>query len=202
MVTPIRCQIDASYRHRIREIGQHEAGHYMAARHARFKAGGITLTIIDNKGGHKAGSEIAPACSLQGDLDITSYLERRVTVLYAGALAESLLNGSVRNDLALKCVRFEGGIRDYDKARELIHLIRNIKFATAITEDDIQAGLDSIDKELWSRATRIVENEHEMIKALGSRLASEFTYVGQTVTLSENVLDKIYMNRPSILSKG
>lgn len=187
-----RQQPIASYHRRdICRIGQHEAGHYIVARVLGFRTGSISLTITDLSGGHRAGSEIIPACALSGDESIVDYLERRVIVLYSGALAESISNGQLDNDSALKSIRTGGGMRDYDKARELIQLIRNLKYQSAATEEEIQNGLDLIDNELWNRAAAIVETEHLLIVGLGSRLASEMNFVGQSFTLSEEELESL-----------
>lgn len=186
-----RQEIPSSHRPAIRRIGQHEVGHYIVARILGFKTGSITLTITDLLGGHRAGSEIVPSCALSGNQEIINYLERRVTVLYSGAHAESLSNGQLNNEYALECVRSGGGVRDYDKVRELIQLIRNLKYPSASTEDEIQCGLSSIESALWNRAAAIVEVEHLLIEGLGDRLASEMKYVGQTFMLSEEELDSL-----------
>lgn len=186
-----RQPIDSYHRPMICRIGQHEVGHYIVAKILGFKTGAITLQITDLLGGHRAGSEIVPACALSGDQSIIDYLERRVTVLYSGALAESLSSGKLDNEYALNSMRTGGAMRDYDKGRELIQLIRNVKFTTAIDTEEIQAGLDLIDRELWNRAASIVEAEHLIIEGLGSRLASEINHVGQLFTLSEAELDSL-----------
>lgn len=184
-------EITSNYRQMIRRIGQHEVGHFIVARVLGFKTGSITLTITDLLGGHRAGSEIIPSCALSGDQEIIDYLERRVTVLYSGAHAESLFEGQLNNEHALQCVQSGGGVRDYDKVRELIQLIRNLKYPSATTEYEIQSSLSSIENELWNRAAAIVETEHLLIEGLGDRLASEMKYVGETFTLSEEELDSL-----------
>lgn len=184
-------KITAYHRPMICRIGQHETGHYISARILGFKTGSITLTITDLLGGHSAASELVPACVLSGDQSIINYLERRVTVLYSGALAESLSKGILDNNFALKSIRSGGGLRDYDKARELIQLLRNIKSPNADMEEEIQLGLDAIDNDLWNRAAAIVEAEYMIIEGLGDRLASEIEYVGQTFTLNEADLENL-----------
>jgi hypothetical protein len=184
--------IDAYHRSTsIRRIGQHEAGHYIAARVLGFKVGSISLTITDLLGGHSAGSEITPACPLSGDECIIDYLERRVTVLYSGALAESLSNDIIDNDYALNCIRAGGGKSDYDKARELIQLLRNIKYPNDIAEEEIQSSLDSIDSYIWNKAAEIIQAEHKIIEGIGLRLASEVQHIGEPFVLSSDELDSL-----------
>lgn len=175
--------IDFCDRSHIKRIGQHEVGHYIVARILGFQVGDISLTITDLVGGHIAGSEIELAMGLTTVESIIDYLENRVIVLYAGALAESLTKGRIDNEAA-ESIRLDGGKNDNDKARELIRLIRNIRFSDAQTEDEIKKGLDYIHNELWNKATNIVANDHKIIEGLGSRLASEITHTRKKFTLT------------------
>ncbi|MCR4313473.1 MAG: hypothetical protein NUV58_04450 [Candidatus Roizmanbacteria bacterium] len=182
--------IDCCDRSHITRIGQHEVGHYIVARILGFQAGDISLTITDLVGGHIAGSEIELAMGLTTVESIIDYLENRVIVLYAGALAESLTKGRVDNKAA-ESIRLDGGKDDDAKARELIRLLRNIKFSDAQTEDEIQKGLYCICDKLWDQAANIVKKDHEIIEGLGSRLASEITHTGKTFILTEGEIKSL-----------
>lgn len=184
-------QIAPYHRPAIRRVAQHEVGHYVVARALGFKTGSITLTITDLVGGHRASSEIIPSCALEDIQAIIDYLERRATVLYSGVLAESLSNGKLNNDSALKSLRTGGGVRDYDKVRELIQLIRNLKHPSSTTEVEIQNELDLIDNDLWNRAAAIVEAEHLIVDGLGDRLASEIKFVDETFTLGKEAIEAL-----------
>jgi len=169
----------------VRKIAKHELGHYIIARVLGFRTGDIAITIFDMNGGHEAGSEIIPAQPLACDPSIMGYLERRVTVLYAGTLAETLMNGKVNHDEAIKIVKSLGGARDYDKARELIQLWRNLKYPEAETPDEIQAGLTELDLLVWNRAADIVEQEQELIEGLAEHLAMDVKHLHRKVMLTE-----------------
>jgi len=113
-------------------LARHEAGHYVAARALGFKTGSIKLTIIDLEGGyHLGGSEVELDRALYKIDDIMKYLEDRVQVLYAGALAQSLSNGKVVCEDAVEILKKRGGWADLANAREHIPLIRNIRYPSA-----------------------------------------------------------------------
>jgi hypothetical protein len=66
----------------------HEAGHYMVARVLGFDTGEIYINV-DLKGAD-GGSIIYPHKSLETLGEVCEYLERRIQVLCAGALAQHL----------------------------------------------------------------------------------------------------------------
>lgn len=188
--------ISSYHRQMVESIGRHEAGHYIIAKELGFKVGAISICITDLAGGHNAKSEIILSQGLTCCIGIQKFLESRVQVLYAGSLAESLSDHKIDHESALKIIN-DGGKFDYAKARELIHLIRNIKYPEANCEKSIQEGLDSIGFELWNKAAMLVEKDHEIINGLGGRLASEIRFEGQEFVLSEDELKKL----PSIIKR-
>jgi len=176
-------QISAGFGPEIRRIAKHEAGHYIVARVLGFGVGSISITITEGAG-HNAGSEIVPACPLSGDQAITGYLERRITVLYAGVLAESISVGGLDEHKANASL-LTSGSRDFDKARELTHLLRNIRYPGADTEETIQQGLNDIREMLWRRAVEIVTAERSIIENLGSALAQRVTHFSRRFDLTD-----------------
>jgi hypothetical protein len=175
-------------------IGQHEAGHYIAARLSGFKPGAISVTITDLYDGHNASSEAITACALSDKQSIIDFLNRRVIVLYSGVLAESLVDGIVVEKIAHESLTSKGGIRDQDKAKELLQLLRNIEYPEAVGDSVIQAGLTTINKKLWDKATILVQEEHVIIEGISKRLISEIKYTNTTCKLSESEID----NMPAI----
>jgi ATP-dependent Zn protease len=76
-------------RQRIMPVAQHEVGHFVAARVLRFRTVGISVEMLP-KGGHAGGAEITLSEALHSLEETKEYLRRRVQVLYAGALAQTL----------------------------------------------------------------------------------------------------------------
>lgn len=183
--------IDPHYRKKICRIGQHEVGHYIAARVLGFKTGPITLTMFDLSGGHHATAEIILCCSLKGSQEIDSYLERRAIVLYAGALAESLNNGNIDYDYAIEAVKTGGAVRDADKVRELVQLLRSIRYPDTTTEEEVQAELDKLEFDIWNKAAEIVMADQEIIVGLGQRIAGDVKATNQKVALSAQELESL-----------
>ena len=184
--------IDPYYRNNtVCALGYHEVGHYVIARALGFKTGSLKLKMLDLNGGHIGGSIIEPVRALSGVDDILKFLEARVQVLYAGALAQSLSNGKADDEVAVSILENGGGQMDFGKARELIHLIRNIKFPNAVNDGEIQLDLDEINNDLWDRAKVLVEKDHEVICGLGRRLASGLNETGKEFELSEAELETL-----------
>jgi hypothetical protein len=120
--------IPAEYRKIILRTAQHEAGHYVASRVLGFGVGKLSLRFTDYQGGHSGGSEITLARPLRTLEDTTNYLEDRVIVLYAGAVAEALQDDDIDGAIVSSSLQTGGGARDFKKIEELVNLIRNIKF--------------------------------------------------------------------------
>jgi hypothetical protein len=181
----------------IQEIGRHEAGHYIIGRCLGFKMNQITIQLLDPTGAHSGEASVTlpqPIATLD---TLLKYAEFRVLMLYAGSLAQALSPSGINNETALDIVKNKGGKNDYDKARELVHIVRNIKYPNDATEAEAQAHLSQIDNELWCRATEIVGTEAEIIKGLGRRIASEVAEIGTKYTITANTID----NLPAIASR-
>lgn len=194
--------ITINYRKEVNSIGRHEAGHYIVARALGFKVGSISICITDLiSNGHAASSEIKLHCALYTVTEIQEYLEKRVLVLYAGSLAQSLVGDKVDNESAHKIIA-DGGKVDYAKAREAIHLIRNIRFPGVHCEKEVQEGLDNIGIELWNKTIKLVEKDYEIINLLGSRLGSELKFVGQEFVLTEAELEMLPAIKKRFINVG
>jgi hypothetical protein len=184
--------INTHYRiNTIRPLGYHEAGHYVVARVLGFKTGSLKLQVIDMNGGHIGGSVLQPRRALSNVDEILDYLEDRIQVLYAGALAQSLSNGKIDDKVAVSVLEEGGGQTDFAKVRELLHIIRNIRFPNAKDEAEAQSGLDKINDDLWGRTIALVEKDHQLICGLGGRLASELKVIGQEFEISEAEIETL-----------
>jgi len=132
---------------------------------------------------------------------VIKYLEDRVVVLYGGSLAQSLSKGKVDDNVAVSILN-EGGAVDNAKARELIHLIRNIRHPHITAREEIQSGLDAICSDLWNRAISLIEQDQEIICGLGGRLASELRETQQEFELTEAELETLRLIRERFLKNG
>ena len=139
----------------------------------------VTVNIQD---GHRGESEITLPTPLRSVADTISYFERRVQVLYAGALAESLRDNTIDNKQAITNIR-EGGASDHGKAKELIHIIRDLLHPDT-TAEDTQPELDSIDLRLWNAAAKVVFAEKACIEKLAFKLVAKVEQYDQRAELS------------------
>lgn len=173
---------------RARKIGRHEAGHYVIARVLGFTTGDITILLGPGQT-HKGGAAITLVEPLRNVSDITLYLERRIQVLYAGALAESMDFGEI--DEAKSCSILESAdSQDGAKAREFVLLLRSIKYPETPVES-AQSELNSIGSELWTATIKLVNEHKAMIQGIGNRLADLVDVYGTTFTLTTHELNSI-----------
>lgn len=171
-------------------IGRHEASHWVVARTLGFTVGQISVTLLDDFGGHRGGSDIEPAWSVLTLDDVIRYLEARIQVLHAGALGEALFGGKIDNRAALDAAA-KGAKNDFDKGRELIHALRNIKYPNDRSNTEIQQHLSELDSDLFNRAAVLVEAESELINGFGQRIAQEFRQINSPITLTIEDLNRL-----------
>ena len=170
----------------IARVSRHETGHSVAARVLGFQTENITYVITDYRGGHRGGSAITLTQDLRESGPV-EYLRRRVKVLYAGVLAESLTDGVINGDLALEYIK-QGGAVDHAKVRELIHLLRNLELGEFGDELEAQDQLSKLDLQLWNEAAEIVANESRLIVTVSKFVASRFNDVGVEVCVTNSDL--------------
>jgi hypothetical protein len=177
---------------RIRKVCNHEAGHYILAREMKFNTHGISA-MFSFPLGHSGSSGCEPwTPSIQSTNDVENYLERRVQVLYAGVIAESTdVQGNYDSNYALKEWRNGGGKDDYSKFRELIQVLRNIRYPETIEEQEAQKQLDQIDEELIQKTGGIVHERIELIHGVGDFLFRKIEEYNVNYELSENEINQI-----------
>jgi hypothetical protein len=111
--------LSANIRAQLLPVVRHECGHLFVARTLGFPTGGIELWP-----GREAGAEIELQFSLKSIPDLLEYIEKRVQVLYAGAIAESIQGDSVRPEVAkalLDSPKAAAG-HDFAKIKELLRV--------------------------------------------------------------------------------
>lgn len=174
-----------------KRVSLHEAGHYIAARVLCFKTEGIKVNLNDSD--NEGASGIILIQPLPSSENILDYLEKRVQVLFSGALSEAIVMGKVDEKEACNCLK-NNGQNDFAKARELVQLVRNIKYLDNpedLTKDDTDEQLQKITDGFWKKAITRVESEYTIIEGLGSNLASKVICSGGKVELTEEDISKL-----------
>jgi hypothetical protein len=179
-------KLPAAVRDRALRIAHHEMGHYLVARSLGFETGGVTLTVtMDLR--HKGGATlnlVQPIASMDA---MKAYLEARIIILLAGAMAQTLPSapvGAKRVDLSEAAAILKGALgaeRDDAKISELRHLLRNITYPdTGLTSSErIAAELKTINDRLWLRAQEMVEALADTITELGAAVVDRMVLVEQ-----------------------
>lgn len=189
--------------HHIRQlaarVAQHEMGHYVIARALGFRTGDVSI-MITRPNGHYATSAITLPEAIESIEDLRVYLERRIIVLYAGALAETLSGpGSPEKNVNIDKAREilenpnQGGEQDHAKVRELVHVLRNVSHPSTNLSDEkeLQTELNELNGRLFNRAAELVEDLAETIIGLGCNLANRVKAQGEVVKLTANYLEAL-----------
>lgn len=179
-------KLPAAVRDRALQIAHHEMGHYVVARVLGFTTGGVTLSVtMDLR--HKGGATINLVRPISSMDAMRAYLEARIIMLFAGAMAQTLPSASVgakRVDLSDAAAILNGALgaeRDDAKIRELRHLLRNITYPDTglASSDRIATELKAINDCLWLRAQEMVEALAESITGLGAAMVDRMVLVEQ-----------------------
>lgn len=172
----------------------HEAGHLIVSKLQGFKTNGISIEIYPRIGHSGEATIILPTPEITDNDKLIDYLEKRVQILYAGVIAQFTdIDKNFDNENALKEWKNGGGMVDYAKVRELVHVIRNIKFPNTYIEKVQQSELDLIDKEIFSKTAELIMDKIEMIHQIGIQLNNKVVNYNKRYYLSEleiqNIID-------------
>lgn len=179
-------KMPAAVREHALQIAHHEMGHYVVARALGFETGGVTLTVtMDLR--HKGGASISLVRPISSMETMKEYLEARMMILFAGAMAQTLPSAHVRAKRVDKSQAVAilngafGAERDDAKIRELRQLLRNITYPDTDPAacDCITAELKAINDRLWLRTQEIVEALAGTITELGEALVERMALVEQ-----------------------
>lgn len=179
-------KLPPAIRERAIQIAHHEIGHYVMARALGFATGGVTLSVtMDLR--HQGGASITLARPITSMETLASYLEARMMVLMAGAMAQTLsstqLSGSrVDKSKAVAILKgAQGAEQDYAKVKELQHLLRNITHPETdpTSSERIAAELKATTDRVWARAQRIIDDLADTIIELALLLVERMVIVEQ-----------------------
>ncbi|WP_130905971.1 MULTISPECIES: peptidase M41 [unclassified Pseudomonas] len=179
-------KLPTAVRDRALQIAHHEMGHYVVARALGFATGGVTLTVTKDLR-HHGGASITLVRPISSMEAMKAYLEARMMVLLAGAMAQTLPSKPsaakhVDKPKATAILKGEQGAeQDYAKIRELQHLLRNItcQDSDPASSERITAQLKAMTDRLWGRTQAIIEDQAGTISELAVALVDGMALVEQ-----------------------
>ncbi len=182
-----------------RTVAQHEMGHYVVARLLGFRTSDVSIELTGPINGHRGEAAVILGAPIRTLEEAGSYLRRRIQVLYAGVLAETLPprqspTKGVNEKEAIKILKTpgNGAEQDYAKARELIQMLRNIEHPEdAIEDDELQQQVTALDLELWSSSIDLVQTHEDLIVGLAINLVDRVQRINERIVLSASALDDI-----------
>jgi len=187
----IKKRIDAYHRKKHQLIVQHEVGHYIVAKILGFEVNDISIVFFDLQGAHQGGSGLMLIEKITSVEATIQYLENRIIVLYAGALAQTLQNSKANIEEANELLLRGGSQNDYAKIRELTRLLRNLKYPKTKCNDIAQNELDNISDSLFLKALKIIEKEANLIVGVSGKIESETYNTNEKLIFSKEDLDEI-----------
>ncbi len=172
-------------------VVRHEVGHWLVGVHHGFFCGNVKVVIHDSDG-HYAQAGIELECDLRSIDLVKSYLRRRISVLYAGALAESMGTSDKVNDTyAVRELEKRGAVNDHKGARELLRVLRGIEFGPRPgTDEECNKQLKKLAAELWADTKAVLEANHKVIAA-----------ATEAILMRAEAIDKEFSMRGPIIRK-
>jgi hypothetical protein len=140
---------------------RHECGHLLVARNLGFATGDIQLRE------NTAGAGIDLVLSLRNIEEILTYLEKRIQVLFAGALAESIRGGQIQPDVAFNLLNSPTASagHDFAKIKELLRLCVGLRYPNA-TEKEFGDRLTELKDRLYNDVGPFIEANVSLIDKL------------------------------------
>lgn len=163
---------------------RHEVGHNLVARLLGFQAGDLSAEISGLSGGASAIDTSRPLRSIA---DIEKFCEERVMVLYAGVQAETLVNGSVDNDAAVRLAH-DTGKNDHMMVQQLCNILRNIRYPD-LPIDQAEKRMQDDENQLWARTTVLVEQHATIISDLAQEVCDRRAIHGKPAIFTEAELN-------------
>ena len=170
----------------IQRLGWHEAGHYIIARVLGFETGDLSICFFNSA--HCEGS--VETEHFQSEFKAQTILEKRIQVLFAGVMAESLAGGVVDEEKAHEEAK-KGGRQDRNIASEYICMVRRYRQPTLTDRDKIRELQAAIFKELWDQTRELVERHSEVIIVLGGHLAEKVKQPSRTYVVPNDEVEAL-----------
>jgi hypothetical protein len=167
----------------LEEIARHEFAHIVVGKVCGFRTGAVTLVLNSPDGSHQGTSEIFLCRGTSSIDEVVDYLERRMMVLLAGAIAEPA-NADLRRTDAYTLVRNDGPSSDFQKVLELLRIYMNIR---KVASEPIS---ETLLRSMILRTSAVVEENYEVIDALAKRFADGISFYGQRIGWTESDIDQ------------
>jgi hypothetical protein len=165
----------------LRLVALHEAGHHVVARLLGFKTGEIRVTAIargPRRNVARGSATIIPCDGLSSVDEIESFARRRVKVLLAGALAQTLVKGRVDLSGAMQ-LRSTTAEIDWTRAKEYLQVLCNIDAGRAEIVNWPQ-HFNRLDRDLRRETASLVEQASAAIEGLSEALVNLVNLVDRT----------------------
>lgn len=158
---------------------RHEAGHHIVAGELGFKQGDIKI-VIKKQHPHTccAHAGVIVDRQTQDVKSIVKYCKDRVQVCFAGVLAETLKNGEIELNEAFSLFE-KSGKSDHEKAKELIKILRNIKYPYTSDLEIIDMQCQKIERMLFCRTYNLIIQKQSQINGLANKLISGLKYFNE-----------------------
>lgn len=172
-------------------VCKHEAGHCIMAKELGFKTNGIIVKITKN--GHKASAGITILNQGIDNIEKTKeFLEKRIKVLYAGGIAESLNSSGELNEQHFAKVWEEGGGHiDHANIRELVRLLRDLVYPNTTDDDQANKELKELDDRFINEAGKIVSERIQIIEGIAQQITERIKELNIQYDFTEEDLNKI-----------
>lgn len=123
-----------------------------------------------------AASTIFPSAELKTFEEVGTWVDRRLMVLFAGAMAEALNGNNVEVDAAHGILRTTAK-NDYGKIREYLRLLRNMNFSIG-TEAEMNEQLERLYFTIGEKSADLVRKYRGQIKELVGEILPTLTEKG------------------------
>jgi hypothetical protein len=141
------------------DVIRHEFGHLIVAKSLGFQTGKVELLAKN------AGAEITLDIPLPTIADVASYIERRIKVLYGGAIAECLRKNN-KIDGPSTVAKFNStAADDFSKIREIMRISVGIRHPQS-SKQEFPGYLENAEETLSNEAADIVLQEAELIREM------------------------------------
>lgn len=175
---------------RLEAVARHEAGHWVIGTALGMHCATITLTLM--RGGHIGTSLFIPF-PVRSDA-VEQYAESRVTMLFAGAVAEHSYAQTCDLLSARQSLETGGSRNDMASARELTVLLAGLRVAA--NPDDVaplalSREAERITAELLDRAAALVMEHRQIVDLVAAAVIECFEDLDERLSLGGDAISRI-----------